>query len=66
MSLFRRKLKKSTREEEEAFRKLLEEANLTRKDKLAMVLSAFLTILLPCALILTVMALIILAIFGAL
>lgn len=66
MSLFRKKLKKVTPEQEEEFRKRMEEANLSKKDKLAIVLSAFLTILLPCALILVGFGFLILWIFGAL
>lgn len=66
MSLFRKKLNKVTPEQEEEFRKRMEEANLSKKDKLAIVLSAFLTILLPCALILVGFGFLILWIFGAL
>lgn len=43
----------------------MEEAGLTTKDKWAIVLSAFLTIILPCLLILTAFGLLIMWMFGA-
>ena len=54
MFFFSKKLKKATREEEEAFREKLQEEKVSFKDGLAMVIAAFLTVVLPCILILLV------------
>ena len=58
-----KKLKKSTPEQEEEFQKMLEEEKVTWKDRLAMVLAAYLTILLPCALILVTLGLLLIWLF---
>ena len=58
------KLKKSTPEQEAEFGKMLKEQNVSFKDKLAMVLSAFLVIVLPCLGILVLIGVIMLLIFG--
>lgn len=61
-----RRLKKSTKKEEEAFAERMESEKPGFKDTLAMLLSAGLTIVLPCLLVLLVLAFLILLIFGAL
>ena len=57
-------LKKSTPEQEEEFKEMLDQEKVSWKDRWAMVLAAYLTILLPCAVILTVVVLLIIWIFG--
>ena len=57
-------LKKSTPEQEEQFKEMLYEEKVTWKDRIAMVLAAYLSILLPCALILTAVGLLLIWIFG--
>ena len=57
-------LKKSTPEQEEQFKEMLYEEKVTWKDRIAMVLAAYLAILLPCALILTAVGLLLIWIFG--
>ena len=47
-----KRLKKSTKEEEAQFSQMLEEEKVGWKDKLAMLIAAFFTILLPCVAIL--------------
>ena len=59
-------LKKSTPEQEEQFKEMLYEEKVTWKDRIAMVLAAYLTILLPCALILGGVGLLLIWIFGGL
>ncbi len=61
-----RRLKKSTKEQNRAFQDLLEQEKVTWKDRLAMVFSAYLTILLPCLLILLAFAFVIMLLFGLL
>ncbi len=61
-----RRLKKSTKEQDRAFQDLLEQEKVSWKDKLAMVFSAYLTILLPCLLILLAFAFVIMLLFGLL
>ncbi len=61
-----RRLKKASKEEDLEFRERMSSVDVTRKDKLAMLLSAFLVIVLPCLLILGVFSLLMLWIFGAL
>lgn len=63
--MFWKHLKKSTPEQEAEFQERMSNEKVTWKDKLAMVLAAFLTILLPCALVVTVLGLLILWMFGA-
>ena len=58
------RLKKSTPEQEEQFKEMLAEEKVSWKDRWAMVLAAYLTILLPCAVILVVVGLLIIWIFG--
>ena len=57
-------LKKSTPEQEEEFKEMLDQEKVSWKDRWAMVLAAYLTILLPCAVILVVVGLLIIWIFG--
>lgn len=61
-----RRLKKSTREQEEEFGERLSEEKLSVKDKFAMVLSAFLVIVLPCIAILVGLSLLVMFLFGVL
>lgn len=52
MAFFWKRLKKSTPEQEEEFRQRMQEENVGWKDTLAIILSAFLTLVLPCLLVL--------------
>ena len=61
-----RRLKKSTREQEEEFSERLSEEKLSAKDKFAMVLLAFLVIVLPCIAILVGLSLLVMFLFGVL
>ncbi len=56
MFFFRKRLKKSTPEDEEKLAQAFEENQVGFKDRIAMVLSAFLVIVLPCVLILCAFA----------
>ena len=49
---FLKRLKKSTKEQETAFREQMQEEQVGWKDGLAMVIAGFLTIVLPCLLVL--------------
>ena len=60
-----KRLRKPTPEQEADFQKRMSDENLTWKDKLAMVLGAYVTILLPCILVLLGFGFLILLIFGA-
>ena len=51
-----KRLKKSTKEEEEQFSMMLEEEKVGWKDKLAMLIAAFFTIMLPCIAVLLAFA----------
>lgn len=63
--LLRKRPKKKTKEEEERFRKELEEnGGVEKKDIFAMIISAFLVILPVCILALAVPSLIVMALFG--
>ena len=57
-------LKKSTPEQEAQFADMLHEEKVTWKDRICMVLAAYLTILLPCAIILLVVGLLVIWLFG--
>ena len=48
------RLKKSTKEQEAAFREQMQEEKVGWKDGLAMVIAGFLTIVLPCLLVLLI------------
>lgn len=61
-----KRLKKPTREQEQEFRDAMSSDEVTWKDKFAMVFSAYLTILLPCIVILVAFGLLVLWLFGAL
>lgn len=52
MLFFRKKLKKSTDEEDKAFGKMMKEERVGFKDGFAMIISAFAVLVLPCLLIL--------------
>ena len=51
-----KRLKKSTKEEEERFGLMMEEEQVGWKDKLAMLIAAFFTIMLPCVAVLLAFA----------
>lgn len=51
---FFKRLKKSTKEQEAAFREQMQEEKVGWKDGLAMVIAGFLTIVLPCLLVLLI------------
>ena len=59
-----KRLKKSTKEEEEQFSMMLEEEKVGWKDKLAMLIAAFFTIMLPCVAVLLGFAALIMWILG--
>ena len=59
-----KRLKKSTKEEEAQFSQMLEEEQVGWKDKLAMLIAAFFTIMLPCVAVLLGFAALILWILG--
>lgn len=61
-----KRIKKSSGEQEEKFKEMMTEENVSFKEKLAMVLSGYLVIVLPCLLILTLFGLLMLWLFGAL
>ncbi|MGM9668619.1 MAG: hypothetical protein ACI3VZ_02560 [Faecousia sp.] len=58
-----KRLKKSTPEEEEEFRERMSEENVSAKDKLAMLLAAVGTILIPSILILVGLCVLVMWIF---
>lgn len=59
-----KRLKKSTPEQEEAFAQMLEQEKVGWKDRLAMMLSAYVVIVIPCLLVLIGICLFMLWIFG--
>ena len=61
-----KRLKKSTKEDEEQFRLMMEEEQVGWKDKFAMLIAAFFTIMLPCVGILLAFAGLMLWIIGLL
>ena len=61
---FRKRLRKSTPEEDKAFRERMQEENVGFKDALAMVISAFVTLVLPSLLVLLALCGICMLIFG--
>ena len=61
---FRKRLRKATPEDDKRLADAMEENNVGFKDKIAMVISAFLVLVLPSLLILLVLAGIALLLFG--
>ena len=59
-----KRLKKSTKEQEEQFGRMLEEEKVGCADKFAMLVAAFFTIMLPCVAVLLGFAAVILWILG--
>ena len=59
-----KRLKKSTKEEEAQFSQMFEEENVGWKDKFAMLIAAFFTIMLPCVAVLLGFAALIMWIVG--
>lgn len=66
MFFFGKKLKKSTPEEDEKFKQLLQDEQIGFKDGFAIILAAIITIVLPCALILCGISALAMWIFGVL
>ena len=66
MLMIWKRLKKSTPEQEEEYQKQLQEAGVTPREKLVMVLTAYVVILLPCLLILLGMCAVVLWVMGLL
>ena len=66
MLFFKKRLKKSSPQEDEQFRELMQQNDVGFKDGMAMILSAFLVIVLPCLLILCGIAVLGLWLFGVL
>jgi hypothetical protein len=60
------RLKKSTKEQEEQFGRMLEEEKVGCADKFAMLVAAFFTIMLPCIAVLVAFAALMLWLVGAL
>lgn len=60
-----RRLKKPDPEKEKAFREAMKEEKLGASDLFAMAISAFLTVVLPCLLVLGALGALFLWIFGA-
>lgn len=63
---FRKKLKKITPEEESEFRENIHKENITFKDKMAMILSAYVVIVLPCLIVLILLSLLAMFLVGVL
>lgn len=61
-----KRLKKSTDEEEEQFAEMLEEEHVGWQDKLAMMIAAFITIIVPCLLALLGFSALVLWLLGSL
>ena len=61
-----KRLKKSTKEQEEQFGRMLEEEKVGCADKFAMLVAAFFTIMLPCIVVLVAFAALMLWLVGAL
>ncbi len=61
-----RRLKKNTPKDDEAFERQMEEIRSSPKDFFAMLLSAFLVIVLPCLLILLAFGFLAMLLFGVL
>lgn len=66
MLFFRKRLKKSTPEEEAAFSQRMQEEKVGFKDGLAMIVSAFFMLVLPSLLILVALAGAVMLLFGLL
>lgn len=64
MFFFSKRLRKSTPEDDERLARAMEENDVGLKDKLAMIVSAFVVLVLPSLLVLLVIAGIALLIFG--
>ncbi len=66
MFFFRKKLKKSAKEDEVAFGKMIEEEKIGFLDGLAMILSAFFVVVLTCLLLLVGLSALAMIILGVL
>lgn len=63
---FRKRLKKITPEEEKEFYENIQQEKITFKDKVAMILSAYIIIVLPCIIVLVLLSLLAMLILGIL
>ncbi len=64
MLFFRKKLKKASKEDDELLARAMEENNVGFKDKIAMVFSAFLVLVLPSLLMLLALSCFVMFLFG--
>ena len=62
--LTRREIKPVTKEQKEDFSNRFKENNVGFKDKFAMLVAAFITIILPCLLVIGAISLLVLTLFG--
>ena len=60
-----KRLKKSTKEDEQQFRQMMEDEKVGCADKFAMLVAAFFTIMLPCIAIIVAFAALIMWLVGA-
>lgn len=66
MLMIWKRLKKSTPEQEEEYQRQLQKTGVTPREKLVMVLTAYVVILLPCLLVLVGMCAVVLWVMGIL
>ena len=66
MLFFRKRLRKSTPEEDKQFCETMQSSGIKFKDKFAMVFSAYLVIVMPCLLVLVGLSLLAMFILGVL
>ncbi len=64
--MIRKRLKKSSKEEDQKFARMMEEEHVTFRERLVMILTAYVVLLLPSILILIALALFSLWLFGVL
>ena len=64
--MIRKRLKKSSKEEAQKFARMMEEEHVTFRERLVMILTAYVVLLLPSILILIALALFSLWLFGVL
>ena len=64
--MIRKRLKKSSKEEDQKFARMMEEEHVTFRERLIMILTAYVVLLLPSILILIALALFSLWLFGVL
>ena len=64
--MIRKRLKKSSKEEDQKFARMMEEEHVTFRERLVMILTAYVVLLLPSILIMIALALFSLWLFGVL